>query len=61
MSERPSGLAPSRVVAVLGPNNTGKTDLAVERMLVHAAGMTGLRCRLLNREIYERIVRQREG
>ena len=29
MSDRPSGAAPSRLVAVLGPTNTGKTHLAV--------------------------------
>ncbi|MDP3404865.1 MAG: helicase-related protein [Brevundimonas sp.] len=59
MSDRPTGLAPSRVVAVLGPTNTGKTHLAVERMLGHASGMIGLPLRLLAREIYERIVRMR--
>ncbi|MGQ2989578.1 helicase-related protein [Brevundimonas sp.] len=59
MSDRPTGQAPSRVVAVLGPTNTGKTHLAVERMLGHASGMIGLPLRLLAREIYERIVRQR--
>src|SRR5258705_373401 len=41
MSDRPSGAAPSRLVAVLGPPNTGKTPLAVERMLGHASGMIG--------------------
>ena len=59
MSDRPSGAAPSRLVAVLGPTNTGKTHLAVERMLGHASGMIGLPLRLLAREIYDRIVRQR--
>ncbi len=59
MSDRPTGQAPSRVVAVLGPTNTGKTHLAVERMLGHASGMIGLPLRLLAREIYERIVKQR--
>ncbi len=56
MSDRPTGQAPSRVVAVLGPTNTGKTHLAVERMLGHASGMIGLPLRLLAREIYDRIV-----
>ena len=60
MSDRPTGLAPSRVTAVLGPTNTGKTHLAVERMLGHASGMIGLPLRLLAREIYDRIV-QRMG
>lgn len=56
MSDRTTGLAPSRIVAVLGPTNTGKTHLAVERMLGHASGMIGLPLRLLAREIYDRIV-----
>ncbi|MFM8941179.1 MAG: phosphonate-binding protein, partial [Phenylobacterium sp.] len=59
MSERSLGPAPSRLVAVLGPTNTGKTHLAVERMLGHASGMIGLPLRLLAREIYDRIVRAR--
>lgn len=48
------------VTAVLGPTNTGKTHLAVERMLAHGTGMIGLPLRLLAREIYDR-VRQRVG
>jgi ATP-dependent RNA helicase SUPV3L1/SUV3 len=59
MSDRPSGTAPPRLVAVLGPTNTGKTHLAVERMLGHASGMIGLPLRLLAREIYDRIVKLR--
>ncbi|MDQ8030239.1 MAG: phosphonate-binding protein, partial [Brevundimonas sp.] len=59
MSDRGTGRAPSRVTAILGPTNTGKTHLAVERMLGHASGMIGLPLRLLAREIYDRIVRQR--
>ncbi|WP_284223750.1 helicase-related protein, partial [Brevundimonas denitrificans] len=59
MSDRGAGQAPSRVVAVLGPTNTGKTHLAVERMLGHASGMIGLPLRLLAREIYDRIVKRR--
>ena len=59
MSDRPTGAAPSRLVAVLGPTNTGKTHLAVERMLGHASGMIGLPLRLLAREIYDRIVAAR--
>jgi ATP-dependent RNA helicase SUPV3L1/SUV3 len=53
------GEAPSRLVAVLGATNTGKTHLAVERMLAHASGMIGLPLRLLAREIYDRIVAAR--
>ncbi|SFS51311.1 helicase-related protein [Brevundimonas viscosa] len=59
MSDRGAGQAPSRVTAILGPTNTGKTHLAVERMLGHASGMIGLPLRLLAREIYDRVVRQR--
>lgn len=59
MSDRPSGAAPPRLVAVLGPTNTGKTHLAVERMLGHQSGMIGLPLRLLAREIYDRIVKLR--
>ena len=49
----------SRLIAVLGPTNTGKTYLAVERMLGHASGMIGLPLRLLAREIYDRVVKAR--
>lgn len=59
MSDRSTGLAPSRITAILGPTNTGKTHLTVERMLGHASGMIGLPLRLLAREVYERIVKQR--
>ena len=47
----------SRVIAVLGPTNTGKTHLALERMLGHASGMIGFPLRLLARENYDRIVK----
>ncbi len=49
--------ARARVRAVLGPTNTGKTHLAIERMLGHASGMIGLPLRLLAREVYDRVVR----
>lgn len=45
------------VKIVLGPTNTGKTHLAVERMLGHSSGVIGLPLRLLAREIYDRVVR----
>ncbi|PPR73850.1 MAG: hypothetical protein CFH05_01131 [Alphaproteobacteria bacterium MarineAlpha3_Bin4] len=47
----------SRVVAVLGPTNTGKTHYAMERMLGHASGMIGFPLRLLARENYDRAKR----
>jgi ATP-dependent RNA helicase SUPV3L1/SUV3 len=48
-----------RLVAVLGPTNTGKTHLAIERMLDHTSGMIGFPLRLLARENYDRVVRLR--
>jgi ATP-dependent RNA helicase SUPV3L1/SUV3 len=44
------------VTAVLGPTNTGKTYLAIERMLAHSSGMIGLPLRLLAREVYNKCV-----
>jgi ATP-dependent RNA helicase SUPV3L1/SUV3 len=44
------------VTAVLGPTNTGKTHLAIERMLGHSSGLIGLPLRLLAREVYNRAV-----
>jgi len=48
-----------RLVAVLGPTNTGKTHLAIERMLDHQSGMIGFPLRLLAREVYDRVVKLR--
>jgi ATP-dependent RNA helicase SUPV3L1/SUV3 len=48
------GMTDHRLVAVLGPTNTGKTHLALERMLGHASGMIGFPLRLLARENYEK-------
>jgi ATP-dependent RNA helicase SUPV3L1/SUV3 len=45
-----------RVKAVLGPTNTGKTHLAMERLLAHASGIIGFPLRLLARENYDRMV-----
>ena len=45
----------SGVTAVLGPTNTGKTHLAIERMLAHSSGIIGLPLRLLAREVYNKI------
>ena len=50
-------MAPNnRIVAVLGPTNTGKTHYAIERMLAHRSGVIGLPLRLLAREVYDKIV-----
>jgi ATP-dependent RNA helicase SUPV3L1/SUV3 len=46
----------SPLTAVLGPTNTGKTHLAVERMLGHSSGVMGFPLRLLAREVYDRVV-----
>jgi ATP-dependent RNA helicase SUPV3L1/SUV3 len=54
-----SRFATSRTTAVLGPTNTGKTYLAIERMLGHESGVVGFPLRLLARENYERIAREK--
>ncbi|RDJ20964.1 helicase [Bosea caraganae] len=58
MSSRslPPSVRSRGVVAVLGPTNTGKTHLAIERMIAHPTGMIGLPLRLLAREVYGRVV-----
>jgi ATP-dependent RNA helicase SUPV3L1/SUV3 len=54
MADKRSG--DHNVTAVLGPTNTGKTHLAVERMLTHGSGLMGFPLRLLAREIYDKVV-----
>nr|WP_031238224.1 helicase-related protein [Asticcacaulis sp. AC466] len=49
-------LSDAKLMAVLGPTNTGKTHYAIERMCAYGSGMMGLPLRLLAREIYERVV-----
>ncbi|MEO7365376.1 MAG: helicase-related protein [Sphingomicrobium sp.] len=44
------------VRAILGPTNTGKTYLAIERMCAHSSGIIGFPLRLLAREVYDRVV-----
>ncbi|MHA6332414.1 helicase-related protein [Qipengyuania sp. CAU 1752] len=46
----------STIRAVLGPTNTGKTHLAIERMCGHSSGAIGFPLRLLAREVYDRVV-----
>ncbi|MTI16866.1 helicase [Rhodobacteraceae bacterium RKSG542] len=48
------------VTAILGPTNTGKTHLAIERMCAYSSGLIGLPLRLLAREVYNRLV-ERKG
>ena len=47
--------ADATVTAVLGPTNTGKTHLAIERMIAHGSGTIGLPLRLLAREVYQKV------
>jgi ATP-dependent RNA helicase SUPV3L1/SUV3 len=47
----------SLVRAILGPTNTGKTFLAIERMCGHSSGVIGFPLRLLAREVYDRVCR----
>ena len=44
----------SKIVALLGPTNTGKTHLAIEKMLSFQSGIFGLPLRLLAREVYDK-------
>ena len=49
--------ADSHVKAVLGPTNTGKTHLAIERLCAHSSGAIGFPLRLLAREVYDKVCR----
>ncbi|KPF54180.1 MULTISPECIES: helicase-related protein [Novosphingobium] len=51
-ANRPSG---GTIKAVLGPTNTGKTHLAIERLCAHSSGAIGFPLRLLAREVYDRV------
>jgi ATP-dependent RNA helicase SUPV3L1/SUV3 len=57
-SSRASGARGAGVTAVLGPTNTGKTHLAIERMLAHSSGIIGLPLRLLAREVYNKVLQR---
>lgn len=50
-----TGRADGAVKAVLGPTNTGKTHLAIERLVAHSSGAIGFPLRLLAREVYDRV------
>ena len=45
-----------RVIALLGPTNTGKTFIAIEKMLGYESGIFGFPLRLLAREVYDKCV-----
>lgn len=55
MAQLPARSSDSRIKAVLGPTNTGKTHLAIERLCAHSSGMIGFPLRLLAREVYDRV------
>ena len=52
-----AGKTDSDLRVILGPTNTGKTHLAMERMLGYSSGMIGLPLRLLAREVYDRLLK----
>ena len=47
-----------KIIALLGPTNTGKTHVAIEKMLEHDSGIFGLPLRLLAREVYEKCIKK---
>ena len=47
----------TKLKAILGPTNTGKTFYAMERMLAHKSGMIGFPLRLLARENYDKAIK----
>jgi len=49
---------PQRIIALLGPTNTGKTFVAIEKMLEHSSGIFGLPLRLLAREVYDKCIQK---
>ena len=46
----------NKILAVLGPTNTGKTYMAIEKMIEFNSGIFGLPLRLLAREVYDKCV-----
>ena len=48
----------SNILALLGPTNTGKTFVAIEKMLKFESGIFGFPLRLLAREVYDKCVSQ---
>ena len=49
---------PQKIIALLGPTNTGKTHVAIEKMLEFNSGIFGLPLRLLAREVYDKCVKK---
>ena len=46
----------NKIIAVLGPTNTGKTFTAIEKMMEFNSGIFGFPLRLLAREVYDKCV-----
>ena len=51
-------LSQNKIIAILGPTNTGKTYMAIERMLEFNSGIFGLPLRLLAREVYDKCIKK---
>ena len=51
-------ISSKKIIALLGPTNTGKTHDAIEKMMEFESGIFGLPLRLLAREVYEKCVRK---
>ena len=49
-------ISEKNIIALLGPTNTGKTFLAIEKMLEFESAIFGLPLRLLAREVYDKCV-----
>ena len=48
----------NEIIAVLGPTNTGKTHMAIEKMLEFNSGIFGFPLRLLAREVYDKCTKK---
>ena len=48
----------NEIIAVLGPTNTGKTHMAIEKMFEFNSGIFGLPLRLLAREVYDKCIKK---
>jgi ATP-dependent RNA helicase SUPV3L1/SUV3 len=51
-------ISSKKIVALLGPTNTGKTFIAIDKMLQYESGIFGLPLRLLAREVYDKCVKK---
>jgi len=49
-------ISTKKIIALLGPTNTGKTHDAIEKMLEFQSGIFGLPLRLLAKEVYEKCI-----